>query len=246
MGKTPGAAISAVLLAAHGDGGEARRNQALRLVADDLADRVAVPVDWAVLKEPETFAAAHARLGRAAGGRVVVYPFFMSDGYFVRIRLPQVLARAGFTQTVLLAPLGADPRLLDLVEARIRGFVDDDGDATAEPRVLLVAHGSASGEPASRRGAEAAAAALDARGLGYIHLGYIEEPPLVAEAIAAVDPDIVIGYFASEGTHALDDVATLVAERPRIIHHVAAIGTDPGIPALVAAAVEDCISHESA
>jgi sirohydrochlorin ferrochelatase len=101
----------------------------------------------------------------------------------------------------------------------------------------MPAHGSRSGEPASRLRAEGVAATLTARGLGTIHLAFIEEPPSVAEQLAAIDPEIVIGFFASEGTHALDDVKALVDERPGVRHHVAAIGTDEAVAALVAEAV---------
>lgn len=242
------APVSAVLLAAHGDGGEARENRAIRTVAERLARRLDVPVDWAVLKDPETFPAARARLGDAVGaGRVAVYPFFMAEGYFVRSRLPKMLREAGFGETEILTPFGLDPRLVDLIEHRLRSVAAMQGGRTpAEFRILMVAHGSGSGEPASRLRAEAVAADLAFRGLGAIHLGFIEEPPFVGDAFEAVDPEIVLGFFASEGTHALDDVATLVAERPRILHHVTAIGMDLEVADLVARAVEDCISRETA
>lgn len=238
--------ITAVLLAAHGDGGDWKRNDSVRAVAERLARRLDLPVDWAVLKEPETFAAARTRLGAAAEGTVAVYPFFMADGYFVRERLPQRLAASGFATVERLTPFGLDPRLVDLIEHRLRAVAAlQGGRVPADFRILMVAHGSGTGQPASRQRAEAVAAELGWRGLGSIHLGFIEEAPFVGEAFAAVDPEIVLGFFASEGTHALDDVATLVAERPGILHHVAAIGTDLEVADLVARAVEDCISRKA-
>lgn len=239
--------VTAVLLAAHGDGGEDRKNTAIRAVAERLSRRLDLPVDWAVLKDPETFGAARARLGAAADGRVAVYPFFMSDGYFVRRKLPAMLAEAGFAETIRLAPLGLDPSLLDLLEIRLRAAASmAGGREPRDLRILMIAHGSGSGEPASRRAAEAVVAALAYRGLGPIHLGFIEEPPMVEESFEAADPEIVVGFFASEGTHALDDVASLVVERPQVLHHITAIGTDLGVADIVARAVEDCISRQTA
>lgn len=244
---TAPAKITAVLLAAHGDGGEARRNEAIRALAASLARRIDLPVDWAVLKEPDSFAAARARLGAAAEGRVAVYPFFMAEGWFVRTRLPAVLAEAGFGAIERLVPFGLDPRLVDLVAHRLAEIASlQGGGRPADFRILLVAHGSGSGEPASRERAEAIAADLAYRGLGRPHLAFIEEPPFVADAIDAIDPEIVLGLFVSEGTHAIDDVAALLAGRPAVRHHVAAIGTDLGVADLVAGAVEDCISRETA
>ncbi len=242
---TPEAALtdpvppSALLIVAHGDGGQARLNDSVRHLAGQLARRLDIPVDWALLKDPATFAQAHARLGAAAVGPVLVYPFFMSEGYFVRVKLPNMLAEQGFAETMVLPPLGADPALVDLIEHRLRMLASLSGGLQpAEVAMLMVAHGSRSGDPASRRRAETIAATLGARGLGTIHLAFIEEPPSVADQLEAIDPNVVIGLFASEGTHALDDVAALVDERAGVLHHVRAIGTDEGMADLVLQAID--------
>eukprot|EP01037_Dinobryon_pediforme_P022604 gene22604-23814_t len=230
---------SALLVVAHGDGGEARLNDSVRHLAGQLARRLDIPVEWALLKQPETFAQAHARLGAAASGLVLVYPFFMSEGYFVRVKLPNTLAEHGFSSTMVLPPLGADPALVDLIAHRLRLLASlSGGREPADVATLMVAHGSRSGEPASRRRAETIATTLGARGLGTIHLAFIEEPPSVADQLAAIAPEVVIGLFASEGTHALDDVAALVDGRDGVLHHVRAIGTDEGMADLVLQAIE--------
>jgi sirohydrochlorin ferrochelatase len=226
--------ITALLIVAHGDGGEARLNGNVQHLAGQLARRLDLPVDWAVLKEPETFDEARKRLGEAAAGRVLVFPLFMSDGYFVRVKMPKILRDHGFANTDRLTPLGLLDPLIDLIEQRLRSLASLSGGLVpADLPTLMVAHGSRSGEPASRLRAETVAATLTARGLGTIHLAFIEEPPSVAEQLAAIDPKVVIGFFASEGTHALNDVKELVDQRPGVLHHVAAIGTDEGIAGLV-------------
>jgi sirohydrochlorin ferrochelatase len=243
----PLAPITAVLLAAHGDGGEDGRNEAIQTVAELLRRRIDLPVAWAVIKRPETFAAAREALGHAAEGTVAVYPFFMTDGWFVRTKLPKLVAEAGFGETVRLAPFGTDPKLVDLIERRLRRLASmEGGRSPRDLRIVMVAHGSGAGHRESRLGAEAVAAALGARGLGTIHLGFIEEDPFFDAVIGRLEPDIVIGFFASEGTHALDDVRTLVLESPFVRHHVTAIGMDLEAAGLVAEAVEDCISRETA
>lgn len=162
----------------------------------------------------------------------------MSDGYFVRVKLPATLREHGFADTERLTPFGLMEQLIDLIEHRLLSLASLSGGR--HPRdlaTLMVAHGSRSGEPASRLRAEAVAATLTARGLGTIHLAFIEEPPSVAEQLEAVDPAVVIGFFASEGTHALDDVKSLVDDRSNVRHHVSAIGTDESVARMIAEVV---------
>lgn len=226
---------SALLVVAHGDGGTDPRDETVRVLAERLARRLDLPVDWAVLKRPETFAAAAGRLG-AATARLAVYPLFLSRGFFVRVKLPRLLADAGLGDAVVLPILGDDPALVDLVERRLRAVASLVGGREPKDfRIALVAHGSASGEAEPRRVASAITADLDLRLGAEIRLGYIEEAPFFDGVVPGAE--IVVGLFVSAGTHALDDVAALVAKTPSVRHHVAAIGEDAGLADLVAAAL---------
>ncbi len=236
--------VSAVMIVAHGDGGEERLNSNVQHLRDQLAKAVDLPVVYGLLKEPETFAVARECLQGKANGRMLVLPLFMSDGYFVRVKMPQLLRANGFDDIERMTSFGLMEDLVDLIELRLKSLAAIDGGRTpADLRILMVAHGSRSGEPASRLRAESVAATLGARGLGTIHLAFIEEPPSVAEQLEAIDPEIVIGFFASEGTHALNDVKELVDLRPGVRHHVTAIGIDEGVAPMLAAAVKTRLAH---
>ncbi len=229
---------SALLVVAHGDGGERPRDETVRTLAERLAKRLDIAVDWAVLKRPETFAAARARLGPAAA-RLAVYPLFMAAGHFVRVKLPKLLAEAGFAEASILPVFGLDPHLADLLERRLRAIASMQGGR--EPKdfaVALVAHGSGSGDGGSRLATEALAADLAARLGARIRIGFLEEEPRF-EAVIGAGAEIVVGLFVSEGTHALDDVAALVARTPSVVHHVASVGDDRGVADLVIAALAD-------
>lgn len=243
----PPRTLSAVLICAHGDGGDAQRNAAIRAVAERVAKRIDLPVAWAVIKQPETFAAAHDALGAAAQGTVAVYPFFMAEGYFVRVKLPKLLAEAGFADTIRLGCFGLDPDLVDIVEHRLRSLASMMGGREPQDcRIAMIAHGSGSGETASRTAAEAVVATLASRGLGPIGLGFIEEAPFFDDVIHDLRPEIVLGFFVSDGTHALDDVKTLVDATPSVVHHITAIGTDFTAADLIARRIEACVSGEIA
>lgn len=235
----PAPPFSAVLVAAHGDGGTDPRNNAVRALAAALGDRLGLPVAWAVIRDPDSFGRARTQLGAAADGTVAVYPLFMADGFFVSRKLPALLSDAGFGEVVRLPPLGHDPGLTDLVERRLRSTTDRLGHADAGlARIVMIAHGSGSGDGANRRSAEALAAQLAERGLRP-RLGFIEESPFYDAVIAEAAPEIVVGLFASEGTHALDDVRSAVEANGSVRHHIAAIGTDAEIVELA----ENAIRH---
>ena len=228
---------TALLVVAHGDGGADPRDETVRILAERLAKRLDLPVDWATLKRPETFAAAHDRLGPAAG-RLAVYPLFMAAGFFVRVKLPKLLAEAGFVDTEILPVFGLEPRLVDLIERRLRSIASMQGGREPKDfRIALIAHGSGSGDTGSRRASEAIAADLGYRLGATLHLGFIEETPFFDEVIGA-GAEIVVGLFVSAGTHALDDVAALVAKTPSVLHHVATVGDDAGVADMVVAALD--------
>ncbi len=235
----------ALLVVAHGDGGDDPRDETVRLLAERLAKRLDRPVDWATLKRPETFAAARRRLTVALGTDetaaltgIAVYPLFMSEGWFVRVKLPKLLAENGFEDPIRLPVLGLDPGLVDLVEHRLRSIASmQGGGVPADFRIALVAHGSGSGDPGSRRAAEALVADLAYRLKCRLHLGFLEEAPRFDDLFAEIAPQIVVGLFVSAGTHAIDDVAALAARTPSVRHHVDAVGRDAGIASLVESAL---------
>lgn len=233
---------SALLIVAHGDGGAAPRDDTVRGLAERLARRLDLPVAWATLKRPETFAAARDALGSAAA-RAAVYPLFMAEGWFVRVKLPRLLADHGFADAEILPVFGLDPGLVDLLEHRLRSLASmQGGREPRDLRIALIAHGSGSGDGGSRRAAEALVGGLAYRLGTTLHLGFIEEAPVFDEVIAGGEMEIVVGLFVSAGTHALDDVAATVAKTPSVRHHVATVGDDAGVADMVIAALANRIA----
>jgi sirohydrochlorin ferrochelatase len=228
-----------ILLAAHGDGGTDPRDLTIRRLAEGLAARIPLPVAWATLKRPETFARARDRLVAAgvAPAGLVVMPLFMAEGWFVRRRLPTLLAEHGLAAARVLPALGLDPGLPALLGRRITELRAAHAEAGAAARLVLVAHGSGSGDTSNRRNAEAIAATLAATTGSAPTLAFIEEAPRWDEVIGADGPEIVVGLFVSAGTHALDDVATRVAASPSVLAHLPAIGEDDAVLDLVAGTI---------
>jgi hypothetical protein len=113
-----------------------------------LAGAVAalLPGGWAVrgatLAAPGAVAAALEALG--AGGRLLVYPHFMADGWFSTEELPRRLRAAGARDFDILPAFGLDPAVPWLCLRRAGEAVRAGGHGPGEVALLLAAHGSPS------------------------------------------------------------------------------------------------------
>ncbi|MDO5706832.1 MAG: cobalamin biosynthesis protein CbiX, partial [Paracoccus sp. (in: a-proteobacteria)] len=142
-----------VVIVAHGQPGDPGPQQA---AIESLAAQVAVlapglDVVGATLAAPGALAAA-VRPG------CVVYPMFMSEGWFTTSELPRRLAGIGADARVM-RPFGVEPALPALCIAKAREAGAAQGWAPAETTVFLSAHGSQRAR-ASANGARAMAALM--------------------------------------------------------------------------------------
>ncbi len=210
----------ALLLAAHGERRAGAGNAGVAGLAARLAAaEVASEVRFGLLKGEPSIGDAVRRL---AARDLLVYPLFLSDGYFTQTLLPRRLEQAGAfarDRTVqILPPLGLDPALIGLILDRARAVARTRGWVPARADLVLLAHGSSS-NPASRRAAERVVAKIAALGVfARVRPAFLEEPPYLDQTVTHA-PAVVIGLFAGEGLHGGGDAPQLVAElganRPR-------------------------------
>lgn len=212
--------LPALLIVAHGERGGAGTD---RLV-HDLVDRI---------RQSGQFRSVHAcfiskeptltdTLVDLSPGPVVVYPLFMSDGYFVRRAIPGAIAavpaenRTGDRPVAITTPFGLSPYLPGLVVQLARETATGCGHSPRDCRVLLVAHGSKH-DSASRQATLRLAGSLD-RTESFAGIGqcFLEEVPFVDDRIAALQgPVIVVGLFAGEGMHGAVDLPGAVRNSGR-------------------------------
>lgn len=237
-------ADTAVVLAAHGDRAGERPNATLLGHCVALAELgVFGSVHAGFLKaEPDIEQAiAHARGWGAA--RLVVVPIFMADGYFVRrILEPRVRAAAGSANYRILAPLGLDPRLADLMchEAEACALAHD-----LDPRacrLLIVGHGSEIG-PASARATRRAGAVIAKLGrFAVVATAFLEEPEFLADALkSSPQPTIVSGFFSGDGLHAGEDVPTAITDTAADAIYAGSIGRAVAVRTLILSAIDDAL-----
>lgn len=167
----------------------------------------------------------------------LVYPFFMSEGYFTGEVLPRRLEEASATYRQMPA-FGTDPAIPALVTeasmtgARIANLVPED------TSLLLAAHGSQV-SPASRVATLELANVLRATTpFNIVVVGFIEEPPFLAGAARNLGPSICVPFFTLNAGHVMRDIPEAMATAGFEGPILPPIGTHFAVPRLIAAALE--------
>ncbi len=181
-----------------------------------------------------------------------VVPFFLGEGYFSEVAVPR---RLGLTKAVTVQsgsaairtlrycrPVGCSPRVVDALADVGRRACAAEGLDPQGTTLLVVGHGNEHSGASSRmlrRHADTLAAAGRFRA---VVIAFIEEPPLLADALraAAGGNTVVVGALAGLGHHALDDIPDAVAaERDRCggrgaaLVYAGIIGSEPLLADLI-------------
>lgn len=168
----------------------------------------------------------------AVGGVELVYPLFMSEGWFTRRELPRRLSAVGAGQAKVLRPLGLDPRL-PAIGARLARQAAS-GIDRAQARLVVVGHGSGG---ASRASAEAtrdfAAAVAPLAGFASTEIALIEEAPFLTDLRLSA-PSVCLPFFATAAGHVTQDIPDAWCDAGPI---TPAVGTAPEVPVLIADAL---------
>jgi sirohydrochlorin ferrochelatase len=209
--------------------------RAIRALADRVADLLpGVTVGGATLAAPGALEAALAAL---PGAMPLIFPVFMSDGWFVRVKLPQRIGCVCGDSFEMLRPLGLDPALhrlcLDYAVEGARAA----GLPLARTTLLLAAHGS----PSDSSPREAVAAALrviaGAEAFREVRPGFLDEVPFLAEAARIDGPAVCLPFFAGRAGHVESDIPQALAAAGFDGPLLDAIGRHDGVAAVVAAAL---------
>jgi sirohydrochlorin ferrochelatase len=172
-----------------------------------------------------------------AARRVHVVPFFMEDGWFVRVAVPAALGDGKGHELILHPPVGVHPELADLACARVLHAC---GPRSSQYSVLLLGHGSARA-PGRRMAVHRHGERMAKTGqFAQVAAAFLEEPPFIADALRhwRATPVAVLGFFAGEGGHVRHDVPRLLAaERAQRgdvpLLDLGVIADDPAMPRLI-------------
>ncbi len=238
---------TALVLAAHGSRRDPEANALVAARAAQLARRgVADQVVAAYHQGSPSFTSA---LDSLDAERILVVPFFTSEGYYTRRVLPQALrqsARFDPHRVRQTPPLGVHPAIADLVARRARAVAAEFG--LPLERTLLIVAGHGTGRHRQSRGATLALArALGERQVAAeARAAFLDdEPPIEAVLASAPGRHVLVIPFLIGGFHATRDLprrlglghgtapCQAVQEGRRVVLD-APVGRDDGLLELIA------------
>lgn len=205
----------ALLIVAHGERGGAGDDRLAHAVANRLTRSAryrSVEVCF-VSKQP----LLRQVFSEVSHGDVIIYPLFMSKGYFVREEIPEMLdadatsCQRKADEVKILEPVGLSPSLPKIVAE----LAISTAEASSLPKeafsLLLVAHGSKH-DGASREAALKLVTALRHVGIFVgVEPAFLEEEPFLEQQLMNIDgPTIAVGIFAGEGMHGGVDLPNAV------------------------------------
>lgn len=216
----------------------------MRALAGRVADQLP---DWSVAGATLAGPGALETALQAVPGRgLLVYPLFMADGWFVRLKLPQRLRQAGRTAFDVLPPLGLHPDLPAICHAYLRRAVAAAGLRERQTTVLLAAHGSPS-DPRPRQVAEQAADSIGKTGVfREVRTGLLEEAPFLADAARLDGPAVCLPFFAGRAGHVNSDLPAALAQASFPGPVLDPIGLRPEVAGIVAAALTARVAQKAA
>ena len=183
-----------------------------------------------------------AALGQVREGGLI-YPMFMSDGWFVRTALAD---RLGDAPVTVMSPFGMDPDLPRIIARALMGR-----EGRNRRPIVLIGHGSANGRPAPERATRDFAFALEniLRG-AVIKVGFLEQSPSIADAMASLPDElrndaICVPFFATEGDHVRKDIPAELDAIGFTGQVLSTISDFPGVDAMIAAAILQALHDAS-
>lgn len=231
----------ALLLAAHGERlAGAANDSVVRLASALAACKVADEVGIGFVKDRPSIGEA---IDTFTASDIVVYPLFMSSGYFAGVRLKQLCADAVATRPELairiLPPLGRESALAAVVADRADAAARRLGQASIGTTVVLMAHGSTQDQASYIATTELADRLRKLKRFSDVVAVFLEQPPTLTDVLSRQSgPVAVVGLFVGDGLHGGEDVARSIAALQRSdIVFAGNVGAWPEIADLVAAAV---------
>jgi sirohydrochlorin cobaltochelatase len=231
-----------LLIAAHGErGGDADNAGVARLTAALAARRVAGEIRYGLLKGSPTIETA---LNAFSAPELIVFPLFLSEGYFAHCVLARRLEEAARMRQRgsihVLPPLGLDMALGDMIAAGAAAVADKHGLVSRQTTLVLLAHGS-SRDSASRLAAERLARHIRERNsFSGVRTAFLEESPALGSVVEAIrGPVVIIGLFTGHGLHGAGDVnAMMNALRRKDTIFAGNLIAFPGLADVVAARID--------
>jgi len=136
--------------------------------------------------------------------KALVYPFFMTEGWFVHQALPERLAAY---QLQYLPPFGTDPELPTLAALAVRREIALRGWTPEQTHIVVAAHGSRRSAQATRAVQNFAIALSNILPCPAIQTGFLDQDPRISLTAANLGRQaLCLPFFARDGDHITRDI----------------------------------------
>jgi sirohydrochlorin ferrochelatase len=230
----------AAVLVSHGDRGGVDPNATLKAQAEAVHALTGLgSVTIGVLKGTPSLEEALEVADASGAAEILLCPLFMAEGYFAGRVLPHRLSEANVDTPIrTLPPIGLDAAMPDLVLADAIAAAEGAGLTPTLSNLLIVGHGSKFGSASADATRKVADEVAAARRFASVATAFLEEAPLVEEALTGIStPTVVAGFFFGDGMHAAEDVPEAIARTGAPAVYSGAVGSSPHVPGLIAAAI---------
>jgi sirohydrochlorin ferrochelatase len=170
---------------------------------------------------------------------IVIYPFFMSNGYFVTDLLPHLVTETGAAgRTTILPPLGSEPGLIDIILKTALAAARQANFKPENTRLLLVGRGSRSEPKAYNAIVQNARQVSDMNRFKNAEAAFTDSPPFLLNALVSdKSPTVIAGFFAGDGTHSIHAVPSAMEEADAQAVYAGAVGSSGAVRDLILNAV---------
>jgi sirohydrochlorin ferrochelatase len=221
------------LIVSHGQpSGPAPAAQELDLLAESVAKLAG---GRAILAATLAQEGALARALAQLGPKGVVFPLFMSGGWFTRVALGEKLRAAGGQGWQVLEPFGCEAAVHDLArDVLAKALMGQD---LSRAQVLIAAHGSFKSTAPSDVAASLARSVKAGLGLARCEAAFIDQTPQLAEVKGFDAGAVCLPFFAAMGGHVTEDIPRALKVARFGGRVLPPLGLHPDVPALIAAAL---------
>lgn len=176
----------------------------------------------------------------------LVYPFFMSAGWFVKTQLRKKVGKATSSQVAYMTPFGLDSRVPRLCVEAASQALRQGGQAPENSSLLLAAHGSRSGHAAARAAGCVASLIRRISTFQEIRVGFVEESPTITQAAEGLGGSaaVCLPLFAMTAGHVLQDIPEQLAEAGFEGPILPPVGEHPAVARVIGEAIMGAMARQ--
>ncbi|KAE9627228.1 sirohydrochlorin chelatase [Parasedimentitalea maritima] len=222
------------LIVAHGQPGDSNPPElALARLAVQVQERLS---GWRIQSATMACPGALETAVKGIAQQALVYPFFMTEGWFVREALPRRLAPFPLQY---LQPFGTDPELPTLAALTILREITWRFWTPELTHIVVAAHGSKRSANAALAAQNLAEELSERLPCASVQVGFLDQAPHISQTAADLSQQaLCLPFFARDGGHISRDITAALQDAQFQGVILPVLGHQPLVPDLIARALE--------